>query len=43
MLAALHREGLAVPEPYLYDDTSAVTAPYLLMEWVDGSTDVAAR
>ena len=41
VLAALHREGLAVPEPYLYDDTGASTAPYLLMEWVDGSTDVA--
>ena len=41
VLTALHREGLAVPEPYLYDDTSASTAPYLLMEWVDGSTDVA--
>ncbi len=37
VLAALHREGFAVPEPYLYDDI----APYLLMEWVDGSTDVA--
>jgi aminoglycoside phosphotransferase (APT) family kinase protein len=41
VLAALHREGLAVPEPYLCDDTGADTAPYLLMEWVDGSTDVA--
>jgi aminoglycoside phosphotransferase (APT) family kinase protein len=42
LLTALHREGLAVPEPYLFDDAGAATAPYLLMEWVDGSTDVAA-
>jgi aminoglycoside phosphotransferase (APT) family kinase protein len=43
VLVALHRHGLAVPEPYLYDDSAAVTAPYLLIEWVDGTTDLAAE
>ena len=38
LLAALHRRGLAVPEPYAYVATDAETGPYLLMEWVDGST-----
>jgi aminoglycoside phosphotransferase (APT) family kinase protein len=42
LLTALHREGLAVPEPYRYDDTDAVIGPYLLLEWIDGSTDVGA-
>ncbi len=41
VLTALHREGLAVPEPYLCDDTATVTAPYLLIEWVEGTTDLA--
>ncbi len=41
LLAALHRLGLAVPEPYLYVDTDPSTAPYLVMEWVDGSTELA--
>jgi aminoglycoside phosphotransferase (APT) family kinase protein len=41
VLAALHRKGLAVPEPYLYDDSGALTAPYLIIEWVDGSTELA--
>lgn len=39
VLAALHRHGLAVPEPYLCDDSGTSTAPYLVIEWVDGSTD----
>jgi aminoglycoside phosphotransferase (APT) family kinase protein len=42
VLAALHREGLAVPEPYLCNDSGAVTAPYLILDWVDGSTELAA-
>lgn len=41
VLAALHRAGLAVPEPYLCDDSGAVTAPYLVIEWVEGSTELA--
>lgn len=41
LLTALHRLGLAVPEPYLYVDTNAMTAPYLVMDWVDGSTELA--
>ena len=43
VLAALHGEGLAVPEPFLCDDSGAVTAPYLLIEWVDASTELAAE
>jgi aminoglycoside phosphotransferase (APT) family kinase protein len=42
VLAALHQKGFAVPEPYLYNDTNAVTAPYLILEWIDGSTELAA-
>ena len=42
VLAALHEKGFAVPEPYLLDDSGMVTAPYLVTEWIDGSTDVAA-
>jgi aminoglycoside phosphotransferase (APT) family kinase protein len=40
LLQALHRRGFAVPEPYLLHDTHAVGGPYMIMEWVDGSTDV---
>lgn len=43
LLAALHAEGLAVPEPFLLDDTSSEIDPYLITEWVDGSTDVATH
>ena len=38
LLTALHRLGLAVPEPYLHADAGA--GPYLVMEWVDGSTEL---
>ena len=41
VLAAVHRKGLTVPEPYLYDDSGAVTAPYMIIDWVDGSTELA--
>jgi aminoglycoside phosphotransferase len=40
VLTALHGTGLAVPEPYLCHDDGAGPGPYLLMEWVDGSTEV---
>ena len=30
-----------MPEPYSYADADAVTAPYLVMDWVDGSTELA--
>ena len=43
LLAALHRLGLAVPEPYLYVDTDPTSAPYLVMEWVDGSTELTGE
>ena len=39
LLAALHRLGLPVPEPYLFAD--AATGPYVVMDWVDGSTELA--
>ena len=42
LLAALHRLGFAVPEPYVYVDTDAEAAPYLVMAWVDGSTELAS-
>lgn len=41
VLAELHRRGFAVPEPYLCNHPDAVTAPYMIIEWIDGSTDVA--
>jgi aminoglycoside phosphotransferase (APT) family kinase protein len=40
VLAALHGAGLAVPEPYSYEDSEAVTARYLIIEWVGGSTEL---
>ena len=42
VLAALHAAGFAVPEPYLCDAANDVTAPFLVIEWVDGSTELAA-
>jgi aminoglycoside phosphotransferase (APT) family kinase protein len=39
VLAALHRSGFAVPEPYRYDDGDDA-GPYLVVEWVDGSTEL---
>src|SRR5262245_44638313 len=40
LAAALHRRGLAVPEPYLFDDTGVDADPYMLVEWIDGSSEV---
>lgn len=40
ILAALHRRGLAVPEPYLLSDGGADSAPFLVTEWIEGSTTV---
>lgn len=40
LLAALHGQGFAVPEPYLLDDTDGLAASYMMIEWVDGSTNV---
>jgi aminoglycoside phosphotransferase (APT) family kinase protein len=40
VLAALHREGVAVPEPYLLGDTETNGGAFMLIEWIDGSTDV---
>jgi aminoglycoside phosphotransferase (APT) family kinase protein len=41
LLAALHRLGFAVPEPFLYDDSDTATDPWLVMDWVEGSTTLA--
>ncbi len=38
LLSALHEVGLAVPQPLLYIEPPS-TAPYLVMEWIDGSTE----
>jgi aminoglycoside phosphotransferase (APT) family kinase protein len=40
LLVALHGAGFAVPEPYLYVETGAGTEPYLVMDWIDGSTEL---
>jgi aminoglycoside phosphotransferase (APT) family kinase protein len=42
VLQSLHRQGFAVPEPYLFDDAD-VAGPYMVIEWVEGSTDIAAE
>lgn len=39
LLAALRDAGMRVPEPYLHD-VSDPDGPYLVAEWIDGSTDV---
>jgi len=44
LLTALHRAGLPVPEPLLLDTTTAtLPAPYMVMTFVPGSTDIAAE
>jgi aminoglycoside phosphotransferase (APT) family kinase protein len=43
LLAALHRAGLAVPEPLWFEPAGSDAAPSLVLDWVDGSTDVAAE
>lgn len=40
LLTALHGRGLPVPEPLLHDDGAAGLGPHLVMEWVEGSTEV---
>jgi aminoglycoside phosphotransferase (APT) family kinase protein len=40
LLAALHRAGLAVPEPLVHVDSGAPTSAYLVMEWIDGSPEL---
>lgn len=43
LLQALHRSGLAVPEPLLLDTTGVLLPrPFLAMEFVDGSVDIPA-
>lgn len=41
VLAALHGAGVAVPEPLALDATGGSGDPYLVMEWIDGTTTVA--
>lgn len=40
VLAALWERGLAVPRPLLFDDSGASTDPFLVTDWMQGSTDV---
>ncbi len=42
LLTELHRVGFPVPEPILHHPGDPRAGPYLLMAFVDGSTDVAA-
>jgi aminoglycoside phosphotransferase (APT) family kinase protein len=42
VLEALWRRGFEVPRPLLLDGSGAVTDPFLLTDWVDGSTGVAS-
>ncbi len=39
LLTSLHRHGLEVTEPYLYDGED-VDGPYMVVEWIEGSTTV---
>jgi aminoglycoside phosphotransferase (APT) family kinase protein len=41
LLGALHQQGFPVPEPYFVDASGTATPPYLITEWIDGSTDIA--
>lgn len=41
LLAALRERGLPVPKPLGHHPGDDHVPPYLLMEWIDGSTDVA--
>lgn len=43
LLTALHAEGFAVPEPFLVSAAGGGIDPYLVTEWVDGSTVVATH
>jgi len=43
LLVALHARGVAVPEPYAHVRAGEDDEGYLLVEWIDGSTDVAAH
>lgn len=42
VLLALHRQGLAVPEPFLVYSDGAGTGSWVVLEWVDGTTQVEA-
>lgn len=40
----LHRHGLAVPKPLLYDDSCSIfEVPFLVLEYIEGSTDLAPQ
>ncbi len=42
VLAALHGVGFAVPEPFLVHAGAEDAASWLIMEWIDGTTEVGA-
>lgn len=40
----LHRHGLLVPKPLLYDDSCSIfEVPFLVLEYIEGSTDLAPQ
>jgi aminoglycoside phosphotransferase (APT) family kinase protein len=42
LLQLLHAEGLAVPEPYLFDQSGEIfPTPYVVIEYVEGATEFA--
>jgi aminoglycoside phosphotransferase (APT) family kinase protein len=43
LLVALHRAGLAVPEPLWFEPARSDAAPSLVLDWVDGSTEVTGE
>lgn len=41
LLDALHKAGLAVPKPHIFDESLSVSSyPYLILEFVDGTTEL---
>ncbi len=44
LLMGLHRDGLAVPKPLLFDEGRTVfDVPFLVLEYVEGSTELALQ
>lgn len=43
VMSSLRRAGLPVPEPLLFDEGTSTGRPFVILEWVDGSTSIASR
>lgn len=43
VLKALREHGLEVPEPLYLNDSGDLTDPFLITEWIEGSTEVSER